>query len=213
MTMRGAGVQGVIRDGRRSCAAALALGVLLIGGASPARAHEKKSVGPFLLTIGWGDEPAFAGLKNTIEVHVAGPPGVPLKDTAASLAVEISFGDQRMVLPLARSAERPGTFDAAIIPTRAGTYSLRVTGKLGDQSVDLTSTCSDKTFDCVVDAAAVQFPAKDPPAGQLADGLSRALPRAERALEAAARARLAGFAALALAALALVVSIGSAKRR
>jgi hypothetical protein len=213
MTMRGAGVQGVIRDGRWRRVAALTVAVLLIAFAAPARAHEKKNAGKFVLTIGWGDEPALAGVKNTIEVRVADAAGAPPKDTVASLAVEIAFGDERMVLPLARSAERPGTFDAVIIPTRAGTYALRVTGKLGDQPVDLTSTCSDKTFDCVVDAAAAQFPVKDPPAGQLADGLSRTLPRAERALDVAARARVVGFAALALAALALVVSVASAKRR
>ena len=191
----------------------LAVSVLLCAFAAPAHAHDKKSAGPFVLTIGWGEEPAFAGVKNTVQVRVADAAGSPLKNTPASLSVEVVFGDERMVLPLARSAEVPGTFVAAIIPTRAGTYTLRVTGTLGTQAVDLTSTCSGTTFDCVADTAALQFPAKDPSAGQLADGLSRALPRAERAMETATRARTMGFAAVALAALALVVSIASAKRR
>lgn len=100
--------------------AALAVGLLLIAFVAPARAHDKKSVGPFLLTIGWRDEPAFAGVKNTIQVRVTDAAGAPLKTTPGSLFVEIAFGDQRMALPLARSAETPGIFDAAIIPTRAG---------------------------------------------------------------------------------------------
>ena len=192
---------------------ALAVGALLVAFAAPARAHDRKSAGTFVLTIGWGEEPAFAGVKNTIQVRVADAAGSPLKNTPGALSVEVAFGDERMVLPLARSAEVPGAFDAAIIPTRAGTYTLRVTGTLATQAVDVTSTCSSTTFDCVADTAALQFPTKDPSAGQLADGLSRALPRAERAMEAATRARTIGFAAVALAALALVVSIASAKRR
>ena len=74
-------------------------------------------------------------------------------------------------------------------------------------------TCSETTFECVTDISAVQFPVKDPSAGELADRISRSLPRAERSLEAAAVARNVGFAAMGLAALALAVTIGVTVRR
>lgn len=125
----------------------------------------------------------------------------------------MSFGDQKVVLPLLPIRDRPGTFHAWLVPTRAGTYTFRITGKVKGQAIDTTSTCSDKTFDCVVDAAELQFPAKDPSAGQLADGLGRALPRTERAMDTAARARTVAIAAMVVAALSLVTTIALALRK
>ena len=97
---------------------------------------------------------------------------------------------------------------AWLVPTRAGRYTFHVAGKVRGQTIDLTSTCSDATFECVVDAAEVQFPAKDPSAGQLADRLNRGLPRAEQAMEAARSARRIGFGAIVVAGLALVAAMG-----
>jgi hypothetical protein len=75
------------------------------------------------------------------------------------------------------------------------------------QPVEIKSTCSDRTFDCVTGIAEIQFPVKDPSPGQLAEGVGRALPRAEQAMDTAAGARLVAIAAIALAALALAAVI------
>ncbi len=192
---------------------ACALGVTAALLSGSAAAHDTKKAGAVSLTIGWGDEPAFSGSRNSIDVDVADAKGTPVSDPGVSLTVEISFGDERVSLPLAPAADRPGRYRAWLVPTRPGTYALRVTGTIRGQAIDVTSTCSDETFECVADVSGVQVPAKDPSAGQLAEGVSRALPRAERAMEAAASARTVGFAAMGVAALALAATIGMGVRR
>jgi hypothetical protein len=77
----------------------------------------------------------------------------------------------------------------------------------------MTSTCSPETFACVADVSDIQFPVKDPSAGQLADRISRELPRAEGAMEAATGARTLALAGLAGAAFALVAAVGFGMRK
>jgi hypothetical protein len=77
----------------------------------------------------------------------------------------------------------------------------------------MMSTCSDTTFACVADVSDIQFPVKDPSAGQLADRISRELPRAEAAMTAAAGARTLAIGGLAGAVLALGAAIGFGMRK
>src|SRR5258706_7259543 len=145
-------------------------------------AHDRKEVGGFRLTIGWGDEPAFSGLKNAIEVDVADTAGQPVAEGAA-LSVDVSFGSEHVTLPLRPARGQPGKVRAVLLPSRAGTYAFHVTGTVKDQAIDVTSTCSDKTFACVVDVADIQFPMKDPSAGELAARMTRELTRAGSATD------------------------------
>jgi hypothetical protein len=198
-------------DGRRGRLVVFGAAILLMW--ASAGAHETKTVGSLRLTIGWGDEPAFSGLKNSIEVAVSDAAGAPVTDLAERWAVEVSFGDERRVLPLEPAHGRPGTFRAWLVPTRSGTYSFHVTGKARGQTIDASFTCSDQTFACVADISALQFPVKDPSAGQLAERITRTLPRAQLAEEAAARSRAISLVAIVAAALALVAVVGLAVRK
>jgi hypothetical protein len=177
-------------------------------------AHEKHPAGRFHLTIGWQEEPAFTGSRNAVSVTVTDARGAaPADAIGASLSVEVVFGGERVVLPLHPVFGRPGEFRAAIIPTRPGTYEFHITGKIKEQPIDVRSTCSESTFDCVADASELHFPAKDPSTGQLAESVSRALPRADRALAAASSARTIAMAGLAVAVLALAAAIGLGVRK
>jgi hypothetical protein len=199
---------------RRRSYPAIALGMtLLLIRAVPAPAHEKRVVGPYRLTIGWGEEPVFTGSRNFVTVAVSDAADRPVTDPGASLAVEVAFGNERITLPLQPVRQRPDEFRAWLLPTRSGTYTFHITGMVKGQTIDATSTCSDKTFHCVTDVAEIQFPAKDPSTGQLAERVSRALPRAERAVDTAARARVIAIAAMAVAALALTASVVLAVQR
>ena len=202
-------------QGQSLCVAAIGVAACLQLLAPAALAHQTQEVGPFRVLIGWGEEPVFSGVKNIVEVAVSAARGAPVVDRGAQLAVEVSFGDERMVLPLVPDGKRPGRFQASLVPTRPGTYTFRVTGKLKGQALDTQSTCSDKTYDCAVDISEIQFPAKDPSSGQLAQSVSRALLRAERAEEKAARAEAIAIAAgvVALAALASAIYVGFLKGR
>ncbi|MBZ5559904.1 MAG: hypothetical protein LAO77_21765 [Acidobacteriia bacterium] len=176
-------------------------------------AHEKKIVGAFQLTIGWGDEPAMSGFKNSVEVDIADASGAPITDIGGPLTVDVTFGSQRITLPMQPAFGRPGKMRAWLVPTRAGTYSFHFTGTVKGQPIDTTSTCSNKTFGCVIDVAEVEFPAKDPSTGQLAERMARTLPRADAAANVASNARTIGVAALVLAAVALAVVIGAGRRK
>jgi hypothetical protein len=188
--------------------------VLLALGMVPALAHETTTRGDIRISVGWGDEPAFTGAANRVEVDFTDAKGAPKgRIESASLRAEISFGSERMTLPLRPVAGAPGRFAAWLVPTRAGTYTFHITGTVDGQPIDVTSTCSETTFDCVRDVSDVQFPAKDPSAGQLAERLSRGIPRAEQAIATADGARTIGVAAIALATLALAVSVGLNLRR
>ena len=192
-------------------AAAGAAAALLLLFCSPASAHETQVVGDLRLTVGWGEEPALTGAPNTIELSVTDLAGAPVTDPAASLTVEIAFGGDRLVRALA-PGEVPGTFAARVIPTRAGTYTFRVTGTLRGVAIDLTSTCSDTTFDCVGDVGDIQFPVREPSVGQVEARLDREVARAGRAAAAAASARKLAFGAIAVAVGAVALS-GTALRR
>lgn len=187
---------------------AIVLTVLCAASASP---HERKEVGDYRLVIGWGDEPAFSGLKNAIEVDVADKSGRPVVENA-SLAVDVSFAGEHLMLPLRPVRSQPGKFRAVLLPTRAGTYSFHITGNVDKQTIDVTSTCGSGTFACIADIAEIQFPVKDPSAGQLADRMSRELSRAGTATTAAGNARTLSVAALAGAVIAVAMVVGVSRR-
>jgi hypothetical protein len=195
-------------------AVALGATAFLLVLSSPASSHERQNVDKYQLTIGWGDEPVFSGSRNSVEVDVANAAGAPVSDLGGgSLSAEISFGDERVALPLLPAGSRPGRFRAWLVPTRSGTYSFHITGSVKGQAIDVRSTCSESTFDCVTDASELQFPVKDPSAGQLAESVARVLPRAEKATADAASAHHLAIAALALAAVALAAMIGLRGRK
>jgi hypothetical protein len=188
--------------------------ILLLAASIPAAAHETKGVGDLRLTVGWGEEPAFSGFRNFVEVDVADAAGRPVTDLGGgTLSAEVSFGGERISLSLLPARGQPGKFHAWLVPTRPGTYSFHITGMARGQAIDMTSTCSPETFACVADVSDIQFPVKDPSAGQLADRISRELPRAAGAMEAATGARTLALAGLAGAAFALAAAVGFGIRK
>ncbi len=196
----------MLRRQRKGLIAVLGVTTLLFGLPPGTSAHERKEFGQLHLTIGWEAEPVYSGCTNAVDVMVFDASNVPVTDAGGSLSVEVSFGDERNVWPLLPVGGRPGAFRAPLVPTRAGTYTFHITGTLKGQAIDARSTCSDETFDCVIDISEIQFPVKDPSAAQLAERVSRALPRAERAQKFA-------IAALAISALALAAAIGLGVQR
>ena len=194
---------------RRSAVAA----IILLAAWTPTAAHETKGVGALRLTVGWGEEPAFSGFRNFVEVDVADSAGHPVPDIGGALSAEVSFGDERISLSLLPARGQPGKFRAWLVPTRPGTYTYHIPGMATGQAIDMTSTCSPETFACVADVSDIQFPVKDPSAGQLADRISRELPRAEGAMATATGARTLAIAGLAGAVIALGAAIGFGVRK
>ncbi len=134
--------------------------------APAAGAHDAHKVGNLEISVGWRDEPTYAGLPNAMQITAVDDRGEPVVDLDPSLTTTISFGDTTTVRELRPLG--PGVYSAAIVPTQPGTYSVQVVGTLSGQAVDITSTCSDSTFDCVADASEVEFPPES--ASKTSDG-------------------------------------------
>jgi hypothetical protein len=156
-------------------AAALAAGIAVLTLPLGAGAHEHRAAAGLELTVGWLNEPTYAGSVNAVQVELARG---GLAVTGGDLEVVVIFGDKSGTqktspLDLVPSDETPGAYTADIIPSRPGTYTFHVTGTAGGERVDQFFTSSDKTFDDPKDPAADAFPVKDPSAGQLAQRADR----------------------------------------
>jgi hypothetical protein len=203
-------------------AGALSVGALLLFlTAAPAFAHEQRTLGSYQFTVGWLHEPTYAGIENAVQLTLKDSKGNPVDDLGSppSLQVSISTGSQTSnPLDLKASFDPDtgfgthGQFDAAVITTRPGAYTFHFTGTINGQKVDEKFTSSDKTFDDVKDPTAVEFPAKDPTAGQIATNLDRLNPRVASAASVAKSGRDKANTAtvLSIIALAAAVVIGGA---
>jgi hypothetical protein len=158
---------------------------------APAFAHEERAVGTYHFVVGWGDEPAYAGLKNSIQLLLSTEAGKPVTNLGDSLKAEVIFGQQKMELPLEPAfdpAEGFGTlgdYRGWFIPTAPGTYSFHFFGSIGKQKIDERFTSGPTTFDDVADPAEVEFPTKVPTGTELAARLDREIPRLNGTIAAA----------------------------
>jgi hypothetical protein len=155
--------------------------------AAPALAHEDRDVGSYSFAVGFGAEPAYAGVANSVQLLLLDASGDPVTDLGPALKVSVTFEDQTASFPIEPNFEvgefgTPGDYRAWFIPTRPGRYAFHFTGEVNGQPVDETFTSGPKTFDDVGDPAEVEFPVKDPTVGQISERLDRELPRLESAM-------------------------------
>jgi hypothetical protein len=201
----------------------LAVGMVLMG-AVAAGAHERRQVGSYVMRVGWADEPTFAGIKNAVQLLLSDASGKPFTDIPEDLKVEVIFGTQKtaplpLVAAFGKRSGQPGDFRAAVIPTRPGNYTFHFVGMLKGQRIDQAFTSSETTFDPVEEAAAIEFPAKDPSSGELAEKLDRVGARLESmqsavqaGTAAADRAQLMGGAGLVAGFAGIIIAVVAARR-
>jgi len=159
---------------------------MLAFAAGPASAHEERDVGKYTFAVGFGQEPAYAGQPNSVQMFLS-QNGKPVNDLGDTLSVTVGFGDQTVDLSIVPAFEigesgTPGDYRAWFIPTRAGHYTFHFTGSIGSQKVDETFTSGPKTFDDVVSPTDAEFPVADPTNGELADRITREIPRLDTAI-------------------------------
>jgi hypothetical protein len=189
--------------------------------AAPASAHEEKKVGKYHLVVGFGDEPAYAGEKNSVQLILADANDKPVTDLTDTLKVAVTTGSSE---PLQLSMEpffevgefgTPGDYRAFFIPTAPGSYSFHFTGTIKGQKVDQTFKSGPQSFSDIEDPAQVQYPVKQPTGGQLATRADRETARVDAALtqeqdqakDDAASARTLAIVGLIVGALGLVAAI------
>lgn len=212
-----------------------ALGVVVAGlivlPAGPAFAHGEVGHAGLALTIGFADEPAFAGQPNAVQLIVEhdGEPVIDLRP--GDVTVEITYGgvtSAPMDMTPAFFFEgsqlvfgEAGDYHADFVPSQPGKYTFHFTGTIDGEEVDEEMTSGPATFSAVEDAASMSFPAVDAPSieevvtridaesARAADGVAAAEAAAASADSAASSARTVGTAGIVLGAIGIIVAIAA----
>lgn len=120
-----------------------------------ALAHEIITLGDYELEYGWLHEPVIVGQPNAIVLTFAHHDSEPEAVDVSDLNIEIIYGPEQKTLALQPLGEdTPGQFIAPVTPTRAGQYTVRLTGKISETSVGPVDFEPEE----VESAALVQFP-------------------------------------------------------
>jgi hypothetical protein len=194
------------------------LSALLVGGLSgPAFAHEERAVGKYHFAVGFGNEPAYTGQENSVQLLLHDAQDRPVTDLTDTLSVDVNYGGQKTTLPLEPYFEvgefgTPGDYRAWFFPTQPGDYTFHFTGSIKGQEVDESFTSGPTTFSSVEDPTNVQFPVKEPPVSQvaaLAQRLSSRLQAAtaaqKRSQDSATNAKTIGYVGIGVGAVGLLV--------
>ena len=204
---------------RRTTVAAAVAAVLLVPLlAVPASAHGEHKVANYTLEVGFGTEPGYSGVTNSVQVMISNN-GKPVTD-AKGLKVAVSTGDaEPRQMPLepyfGDDFGEPGDYRAFFIPTAPGAYTFKLTGSLGGKKINQSYTSGKDGFDEIVDQSEAQYPAPEPTGSQLTTRLDRETDRINAALAAdreaadseVASARRMATIGLAVGALGLLAAI------
>ena len=187
--------------------------IALLATAAPALAHEARDVGAYHFLVGWGNEPAYAGQQNSVQLILAyRKTGKPVTNLGNTLKVTVIYGTKSMVLGLEPTFDpdaglgTPGDYRAWLFPTAPGNYTFHFTGSIGSQKIDQSFTSGPTTFNTVQDPTATEFPIQPPTMTELSQRVAVALPRLASSSQAS-RAQLFGIVGLVVGALGLVVAV------
>jgi len=189
-----------------------ALGIVLglvVGATTGALAHAEIDVGDgqYVMEVGFRDEPAYVGLLNALRLGVeqyATGGTEPVNDLAATLSAEVSRDGQVMSLPLVPVGE--GEYEAAFVPTATGDYTFRISGTIGEATVDESVTSGPTTFNSVEPLSAIEFPQSLPDPMELQTAVADANAAASTARTLGVAGVVAGVLGLILGGLAMARS-------
>jgi hypothetical protein len=184
----------------------LALGV---GATVDVLAHVEIDVGDgqYVMEVGFRDEPAYLGQPNALYLSVeqyATGGTEPVNDLAATLSAEVSKDGQVKNLSLVPVGE--GEYEATFVPTATGDYTFRISGTIGEATVDESVTSGPTTFNSVEPLSAIEFPHPLPDPVQLQTAVADANAAANTARTLSVVGIVAGVLGLILGALALARS-------
>jgi hypothetical protein len=136
--------------------------VMLLLPGSIVSAHTSFPAGPYIIEIGWLNEPPVVGQANAIVVNLSAAnqasSSAPVKMDYSGLTLQVAYGGQAKFLTLQpQSEDTPYNLMGVMTPSVMGKYTVMVTGKLDG---DLGSTPVSITMqpEEVVGLDSVQFP-------------------------------------------------------
>jgi hypothetical protein len=104
----------------------------------PVYAHISTTIGNFTVEVGWSNEPPLVGEINNAIVQVnkgTESNSTPVRNALAEMYILVKYGGVTKTLDFKPSEESAGLYQAEMIPTRLGSYSLLLNGTLQGQNI------------------------------------------------------------------------------
>ena len=106
---------------------------------TPVNAHITKQFGNVSVEVGWTDEPPLVGQLNSalivVEKAVTGGNSTPVSNALSQLDIKEKYGGITKPIEFIPSEQTEGGYEAKIIPTRIGSYSLLMNGSIQNQNI------------------------------------------------------------------------------
>jgi len=102
-------------------------------------AHTSKTFGNTTVEVGWLSEPPLVSDLNSVTVQVSKGVGgnqTPILNALSNLSSSVKFGTMTKQLDFEPSPTTDGEYEAKIIPSRVGPYSILLQGDIKGQKVD-----------------------------------------------------------------------------
>jgi hypothetical protein len=119
--------------------AVVALVTTLANYSIPVYAHITKQFGNISLEVGWTEEPSLVGQLNSalivVEKTVTGSNSTPVSNALSQLDIKEKYGGITRPIDFVPSEQTEGGYEAKIIPTRIGSYSLLMNGSIQNQNI------------------------------------------------------------------------------
>jgi hypothetical protein len=178
--------------------------------AGTAAAHERRTVGPYQLVVGWLNEPAYVGLMNSLDLRVTDTRVTPAKAVEGlekTLTVDLQSGGLAP-LPLTVTTRfgTPGAYNGYAMPTAIGIYTFTIKGKIESLDVNEKFESGPGRFGDIEPTTALQYPNKVP----AADELTKRLGDVQSGLD---QTRLLSAAAVVIGLVAIGVALTVSRRR
>jgi len=113
--------------------------IVFIGHLDVCFAHTSKAFGNTTVEVGWLSEPPLVSDLNSITLQVSKGVGgnqTPVLNALSNLSSSVKFGTMTKQLDFQPSPTTDGGYEAKIIPTRVGPYSVLLQGDIKGQKVD-----------------------------------------------------------------------------
>lgn len=148
-----------MRSYQRILALLLALTIVVFS-RKTALAHERVEIGPYIVVVGWVNEPAIVGERNALLLEVA-ENDEPVTGVEATLDAELQYAGRTFRSNLTPSLT-PGQYTVEFFPTVRGQYGVRLFGTIGETEVDEIIEPEE-----VFSADRIQFPEPQPSVREL----------------------------------------------
>jgi hypothetical protein len=164
-----------------------AMALLVTSGVPSAAAHERRTMaGKYTFVVGFINEPALVEEPNGIDLRITNvQTNEPVEGAEKTLKADVAVGGQTKTFELRARFGQKGAYTADLFPTKTGTWTFHFYGTLEGTAVDEKFESGPGRFNDVQAKTDLQFPAKQPSIGELAQQVQQAGQPTEAAMQPA----------------------------